>query len=78
MAYIRTQTRAALAALALALLLGCGDDDPPATAPLVPDGTARPDFSLVDLNPNSTTAGTDVSPRDYLGTISAWYFGAST
>jgi len=74
----RTHVRSALAAVAIALLLGCGDDDPPATAPFVPDGTARPDFSLVDVNANSATSGRAVSPRDYLGKVSAWYFGAST
>lgn len=34
-----------------------------------------PDFSLVDVNPSSVTHGQAVSPRDYEGNISAWYFG---
>ena len=34
-----------------------------------------PDFSLVDVNPNSASHGQPVSPRQYLGKISAWYFG---
>jgi hypothetical protein len=34
-----------------------------------------PDFSLNDENTTSATYNTDVSPRDYLGQISAWYFG---
>jgi hypothetical protein len=37
-----------------------------------------PDFSLLDTNPNSTTYNQNVSPRDYLGQISAWYFGHAT
>lgn len=40
--------------------------------------TVAPDFSLIDVNPSSSTAGKAVSPRDYLGQISAWYFGHST
>jgi hypothetical protein len=37
-----------------------------------------PDFSLLDHNPASQTYNTQVSPRDYLGMASAWYFGNST
>ncbi len=37
-----------------------------------------PDFALFDLNPNSPTSGEQVSPRQFLGEISAWYFGHST
>ena len=37
-----------------------------------------PDFSLIDLNTASPTSGQAVSPRDYLGKVSAWYFGHST
>lgn len=37
-----------------------------------------PDFSLIDVNPNSMTSGQPVSPRDYLMRVSAWYFGHST
>ncbi len=36
------------------------------------------DFSLEDVNPTSATYEEFVSPRDYLGRISAWYFGHST
>jgi hypothetical protein len=38
----------------------------------------KPDFSLADVNPNSATSGEQVSPRDYLGKVSAWYFGHAT
>ncbi|MFO0586412.1 MAG: hypothetical protein U0441_02670 [Polyangiaceae bacterium] len=37
-----------------------------------------PDFSLVDMNAASPTAGQAVSPRDYQAKVSAWYFGHST
>lgn len=37
-----------------------------------------PDFSLVDLNSMSPSAGQEVSPRDHLSRVSAWYFGHST
>lgn len=37
-----------------------------------------PDFSLVDMNSASPTAGQAVSPRDYKTKVSAWYFGHST
>jgi hypothetical protein len=43
-----------------------------------PDPTPQPDFHLQDVNPNSARSGQSVSPRDYLGGISAWYFGHST
>lgn len=36
-----------------------------------------PDFALVDQNPASPTSGEDVSPRDYLGKVSGWYFGSA-
>jgi hypothetical protein len=39
---------------------------------------AVPDFGLMDLNPTSPTYNQSVSPRDYLGEVSAWYFGHAT
>jgi len=41
-------------------------------------GSQVADFSLLDVNPTSATYNTMVSPRDYLGQVSAWYFGHST
>lgn len=38
----------------------------------------KPDFALADVNPNSATFGKTVSPHDYLGRVSAWYFGHAT
>ena len=46
--------------------------------PPEPNDEALPDFSVVDVNADSARYGEAVSPRDYLGQISAWYFGHST
>ena len=40
--------------------------------------TLMPDFSLQNVNPNAVPTGNLVSPRDYLGKVSAWYFGHAT
>jgi hypothetical protein len=40
--------------------------------------TLVPDFAIADVNPNSATSGQTISPRDYVGSVSAWYFGHST
>ena len=37
-----------------------------------------PDFSLPDVNETSSTHGQDVSPRDYEGNVTAFYFGLAT
>ena len=39
---------------------------------------AMADFLLTDVNDTSPQFGLEVSPRDYLGGVSAWYFGHST
>jgi predicted small lipoprotein YifL len=68
--------RLAAAAVLLAALAGCfGHKDSP-TRP--PADQPAPDFSLVDQNPNSTTVGKAVSPRQQLNKVSAWYFGHAT
>jgi len=36
------------------------------------------DFSLIDVNLASSTAGQNISPRDYLQQISGWYFIKAT
>ncbi len=47
--------------------------------PSIGDGAEIvPDFALLDVNPTSTTYDQMVSPRDYLGQVSAWYFGVSS
>ena len=47
-----------------------------ATLPLA-DGPA-PEFNLLDTNATSPTYGQTVSPRDYTGQVSGWYFGFGT
>jgi hypothetical protein len=42
-----------------------------ATCPAAPE----PAFSLPDVNPMSDRSGVLVSPRDYLGRVTVWYFG---
>ncbi len=56
---------------------GCEDSTKPARRE-TPAVAAESDFHLIDANPNSPRAGQSVSPRDYVGKISAWYFGHST
>lgn len=72
--------RTALVAAAMGtLILACSDDHSRSTAP-EDTGPAdpAPEFSLLDVNETSATAGDIVSPRDYLGQVSAWYFGHAT
>ncbi len=83
---IHTGAARPLLALALAALLipACGkesgsryDTTAPPAPPLPP--VPQPDFSLQDVNPNSATFSTNVSPRDYLTTkVPAFYFGHAT
>jgi hypothetical protein len=59
-----------LATVTALLLAACngGSGSPPVMDPV-------PDFQLQDVNPNSPTNLMNVSPRNYLGLTSAWYFG---
>lgn len=68
-----------LAAVAV-LPSGCGEDGSGKTIlmPAELPGNAAPDFSVLDINPGSPRHDELVSPRDYVGQISAWYFGHST
>jgi hypothetical protein len=43
-----------------------------------PRGEVVPDFSLIDVDPASSTHDQPVSPRDYLQQVSGWYFGHAT
>lgn len=77
-------TRAPAAAFAAVLLAACiascGEDDPAGT-PDPGDGApadTAPDFALLDVNPGSPSFGARVAPRDFLGRVSAWYFGHAT
>ena len=56
----------------LLALAACEDD------PVAPPSGLVQNFNLRDENPNSFTAGDDVSPRQHIGQISAWYFGHAT
>jgi hypothetical protein len=60
-----------LAVAGVALAAGCSNDKGSL------QGVA-PDFFLVDVNPNSATHDSTISPRAYLDKVSAWYFGHST
>ncbi len=55
-------------------LAACGSDSGPTES----DGKLMPDFTLLDVNPSSASFDAGVSPRDFLGDVSAWYFGHST
>jgi hypothetical protein len=58
-----------------------GTENPPGDQPdaqAEPSGDALSDFSVSDVNPASARYEELISPRDYLGQISAWYFGHST
>ncbi|MDO8631892.1 MAG: hypothetical protein Q7R41_15505 [Phycisphaerales bacterium] len=55
-----------------------GGNDPDSGGPVQPSDDAMPDFFLADVNESSSYYQEPVSPRDYLGRISAWYFGRST
>jgi hypothetical protein len=66
--------------LGAALLVGgCGGCDNCGAAPggQTPFNQV-PDFTLSDVNPNSTTHQAPVSPRNYVGSVSAWYFSYGT
>ena len=67
-----------LCALLLVGLLGCSDDTTTAPPTGGDIGELVPDFSLTDVNATSATLDQDVSPRDYLQKVSAWYFGHAT
>lgn len=64
-----------LVSLGFAACGGGGGDDP--YVPPAP-GPVMADFSLPDVNPNSTTSGQDVSPSDFRGAVSAYYFAQGT
>lgn len=69
-------TRGPLLVLLFFLLGGCNGDKP--SKPIDTPSGVVPDFRLQDVNPNSPTHGDTISPRNYLGQISGWYFGHAT
>ncbi len=42
------------------------------------DAEAAPEFLLTDVNPTSSTYQQLVSPRDFVGQVSGWYFGQAS
>ena len=61
------------------LWAACSGNDAVSALPASPaNPDAAQEFLLLDVNPNSSSSGQDVSPRDYTGRITAWYFGAAT
>jgi hypothetical protein len=71
----RALAKIALPALLVVLLsAGCGEEE--MQGPSQDDPV--PDFSLLDVNDTSPRSGETVSPRDYAGQVSAWYFGHAT
>lgn len=73
--------RSTWALATVAVLLGCGAPFGSTDAGLL-DADAGvvtlSDFSLLDTNPASPTGGKNVSPHDFDGRVSAWYFGHSS
>ena len=68
----RSMVRTSLLTLPLLMLVACGGSSGSN------DSNAQAEFLLPDVNPTSQTYNTNVSPRDYEGGVSAWYFGAAT
>jgi hypothetical protein len=62
------------------LAAGCSDDSPTAATDrqVHQQSGMAPSFLLTDMNLISTTYAETISPRDYLQSVSAWYFGHST
>lgn len=54
------------------------DTDTVDTGSSEPGANAVPEFLLADINPNSSTVGQNISPRDYLQQVSGWYFIKAT
>lgn len=78
---MRSTWTLAAVALSVAVLLGCGAPSAPTDAGLLDadaGAVALTGFSLVDENPASATSAQHVSPHDFDGRVSAWYFGHSS
>lgn len=75
-AAVKTHTLAASLIFAL-LGAACGSATPDPPAP-DPSNGPLPVIALADLNPTSATFNTLVSSDDFLGHVSAWYFGHAT
>gem|GEM_PF-3123140 len=81
---IKQMKRLAHVVVAASVLFGCGSDNTQslkAGATVVDPNeprTPESDFRLLDVNTASPTYNTEVSPRDYIGKVSGWYFGRAT
>jgi hypothetical protein len=64
-----------LTLLMAVLGLACAPMAPKQTAPTV---SPLPDFTLLDVNPDSTTSGQRVGPLVLRGKVSGWYFTHSS
>lgn len=67
----------AIAAAVCAVLAACTSAPEKGPVRDLSDGP-MPDFALTDVNISSPSYWQEVSPRDYSGQISAWYFGHAT
>ncbi len=74
---MRTRSYALVLGCLLLFVLGCNDDSTEPDVPEPPTGV-MPDFSLLDVNPDSPSHGQQVSPRHHLESVSAYYFGTAT
>ena len=61
--------------LMVVLGLACAPMPSKQTAPTV---SPLPDFTLLDVNPGSTTSGQQVGPLTLRGKVSGWYFTHSS
>lgn len=64
--------------LAAVALVGCTAGTDSGAGSAAPVGEQVADFLLDDLNSTSPRYGDAISPRDYLGEVSGWYFFHST
>ncbi|WAS95314.1 hypothetical protein [Nannocystis punicea] len=70
---MKPRTPLLLWALALA---GCSEEAP--NTATGETGGPAPDWTLVDVNPDSATHDQPRGPRDYAGSVSGWYFAHAT
>lgn len=75
---ISCDTRLLAFVSAVFFAVGCSEDSTNLPGYKDLNGDPVPAFSLIDVNPNSATHDQAVSPRDFSGKVSAWYFGSAT
>jgi len=62
----------------LLFVSGCKYEPPTAIEDEVDEGIPAIDFVFTDLNPTSSTHDQTISPRDYINSVTAWYFAGAT